>query len=357
MDPIARDCEPTLGVVVIGRNEGGRLGRCLDSLVSCRWPVVYVDSGSRDGSPQQARMRGLHVVELDPARAFTAARGRNEGFFALRTTYPALRLVQFLDGDCTLVEGWIERGRAALEADERVAIAAGRRRELHPEASVYNRLCDLEWDTPVGVADECGGDFMARAEAFESVNGFDERKVAGEEPELCARLRSQGWLILRIDAEMTRHDADLRRFRQWWRRTLRAGHAAADNWSLLGRERSRPKRRMALRALGWGLALPAAGMAAAMWALVVGSPAFAASALLLPLLGWIALFVRILLRCRTHRQWTSMDAALFAGACVLGKFPEAVGVALYAANRLRGRRSVIVEYKSSQTKVKPGTPT
>ena len=78
---------------------------------------------------------------------------------------------------------------------------------MHPEASVYNRLCDFEWDTPVGDAEACGGDFLARAAAFGSVGGFDERMIAGEEPELCYRLRRGGWRIHRADHAMTLHDA------------------------------------------------------------------------------------------------------------------------------------------------------
>ncbi len=40
-----------LGVVVIGRNEGERLRRCLESVLGATPGVVYVDSGSSDGSP------------------------------------------------------------------------------------------------------------------------------------------------------------------------------------------------------------------------------------------------------------------------------------------------------------------
>ena len=39
-----------LGAVVIGRNEGARLERCLDSLQGTVACIVYADSGSEDGS-------------------------------------------------------------------------------------------------------------------------------------------------------------------------------------------------------------------------------------------------------------------------------------------------------------------
>ena len=68
-----------IGVVVIGRNEGLRLERCLISLVGSAQKVVYVDSGSTDGSVQMALRLGVEVVELDMTIPFTAARARNEG--------------------------------------------------------------------------------------------------------------------------------------------------------------------------------------------------------------------------------------------------------------------------------------
>ena len=55
----------TIGVVVIGRNEGERLRRCLESLGPHLAATVYVDSGSADGSVALARSLGAETVELD----------------------------------------------------------------------------------------------------------------------------------------------------------------------------------------------------------------------------------------------------------------------------------------------------
>ena len=62
-----------LGVVAIGRNEGERLRRCLNSVVGRGHTVVYVDSGSTDGSTELARELGADVVELDLSLPFTMA--------------------------------------------------------------------------------------------------------------------------------------------------------------------------------------------------------------------------------------------------------------------------------------------
>ena len=50
------------------------------------------------------------------------------------------------------------------------------------------------------------------------VGGFNPAVIAGEEPELCVRLRQAGWKIHRLDAEMTLHDAAMTSWRQWWKR-------------------------------------------------------------------------------------------------------------------------------------------
>lgn len=150
----------TLGLVAIGRNEGQRLHRSLNSVVGRGLTVVYVDSGSTDGSIELARSLGAEVVELDLSRPFTAARARNEGFERLSDLDPEVCFVQFVDGDCEVVEGWLEKAKQVLEQNPEVVVVCGRRRERSPESTVYNRLTDLEWDSPVGEATACGGDAM-----------------------------------------------------------------------------------------------------------------------------------------------------------------------------------------------------
>lgn len=49
---------PGVGAVIIGRNEGARLVACLASFPGWVRPLVYVDSGSTDGSVAAARAAG-----------------------------------------------------------------------------------------------------------------------------------------------------------------------------------------------------------------------------------------------------------------------------------------------------------
>jgi len=217
-----------VGIVVIGRNEGERLRACLSSVAGKAATIVYVDSGSTDSSVAVAKEMGTDVVVLNNQSPFTAARGRNAGFERIQTIMPNLEFVQFIDGDCDLIDGWLEAANDAMKQDSRLAAVCGRRQERFPQQSIYNAMMDLEWDTPIGPARSVGGDAMFRASAFKAAGGFNAEIAAGEEPELCLRLRQSGWKILRLDCDMTRHDANLLSFSAWWKRQVRSGRGAMD---------------------------------------------------------------------------------------------------------------------------------
>ena len=328
-----------VGLVAIGRNEGQRLHQCLLSVVGKVAHVVYVDSGSTDGSVELARSLLVDVVELDLSIPFTAARARNAGFAHLLQANAQIGFVQFVDGDCEIVEGWLDQARRELEAQPHVAVVCGRRRERFPESSIYNLLCDVEWDTPVGEAKACGGDAMMRAEAFDAVGGFNSTLIAGEEPELCVRLRQKGWKVLRLDVEMTLHDAQIKRFGQWWKRTLRAGHAFAEGAWLHGASSERHWVKESRSIWFWGLILPllALGMA---W------PTYGLSLLLL--LSYPFLTYRIY-RYMQLQGLSSKDAVLYALFCVLGKFAQVQGQIQFHLGSLLGRRRSLVEYKTAHS--------
>jgi len=321
-----------VGVVVIGRNEGERLKRCLRSLREVAGRIVYVDSGSTDGSVEMARAMGLEVVELDTGVPFTAARARNEGLRRLRGATPDLDYVQFVDGDCEVVPGWIEKAVAWLEAHNDIAVVCGRRREQDPGRSIYNMLCDIEWDTPIGETKACGGDALVRVVAFDAVGGYRDDLIAGEEPELCLRLRSARWRIWRLDAEMTLHDAAMTRFGQWWKRTLRYGYAMGQGAALHGTVPERYRVRESRSAWFWGLGVPLGVVGSSLlwgawpWALL----------LLYPLQ-----VVRLALRGKrsARENWWR------AGFLVLGKFPELLGQMKFLFYRDLEGKPGLIEYK------------
>ena len=324
--------QTSFGVVAIGRNEGERLRKCLESLAAQAALVIYVDSGSTDDSIPIARSIGSEVVELDMRTPFTAARARNEGFRYLRDLAPALSYVQFVDGDCEVVDGWLKAAVEFLDAHPRVAAVCGRRRERYPGRSIYNLLCDIEWDVPIGEAKACGGDAMMRIDAFEKAGGYRADLIAGEEPELCVRLRAAGWRVWRLQQEMTLHDAAMSRFGQWWKRTVRGGYAYALGADLHGSPPERSGVRESRSAWFWGLGLPLF--------------AFACTAFIGPF-GLAALFVYLLqmVRLALRGERSARENWLRAAFLVLGKFPEMLGQAKFLLDRAFGNRSSLIEYK------------
>ena len=334
MNAATIDAGSDLGIVVIGRNEGERLVRCLAS-IDGRARVVYVDSGSTDASVARAEAAGATVIPLDLSTPFTAARARNAGRRALGDR---VRLIQFVDGDCAVQPGWLDRARAALDADPGLAAVFGRRREIAPHASTYNWLCDVEWAVPPGPVRQFGGDVMLRAEALDQAGGYPDEMIAGEEPDLSMRLGARGWRIACLPAEMTLHDAAMTRFGQWWRRVERSGHAYAE---LEARHPGEYRRRVRA-ALFWGAGVPAGVLALVIAAAVTQSGWVALAALALAGLP-VLQFVRVAARERHARPLG--EAATWSLFLLLDKPPHAIGIARYWLSRLRGRRTPLIEYK------------
>lgn len=321
-----------MGIVIIGRNEGDRLMRCLGSLATQSKQIVYVDSASSDDSVKLARSMGVEVVSLDMALPFTAARARNAGYANMRALYPHTEYVQFVDGDCEVASGWLASASRFLALHRDVAVVCGRRRERYPGLSIYNRLCDSEWDTPVGETKACGGDALIRVTAFAASGGFRSELIAGEEPELCVRLRAAGWKIWRLQQEMTLHDAAMTRFGQWWRRSRRGGYAFAEGAQLHGAAPERHWVRESRRSLLWGAGIPLLSFSLIAWLGAWG---------IVLLLLYPAQVMRLALRGTRplrERWWH----ALFL---VLGKFPEALGHLNFIYDRLAGKTARLIEYK------------
>lgn len=327
-----------VGAVVIGRNEGAALHACLYSVGPRVAAVVYVDSGSTDGSVAFAREQGVEVVELDTSVPFTAARARDAGLQKLLERRPNLTFVQFVDGDCEVDEHWLDTAHAALTApgNDKLAVVCGRRRERFPDATTYNRHCDMEWNTPVGEAQACGGDAMMRINAYQQVGGFNTTLICGEEPELCVRLRQAGWTIERLDAEMTLHDAKMTKFSQFWKRSVRSGWAYAQGAAMHGKPPERHCVRQSRNTWLYGAILPIA-------LLGLGWITYGISLALL-----LVVYARHVVKVRNDRLRRGDNpkhAWSYAKLATIAKLPEALGQAQYQLTRLRGKQATIIEYK------------
>lgn len=322
----------SIGVVVIGRNEGNRLKRCIESVMSVANKIVYVDSGSTDGSVAMALGMGLGILELDMQVPFTAARARNEGFKQLLKSSPELDYIQFVDGDCELVEGWLGTASTFMDIHKNVAVTCGRLRERFPQQSIYNQLCDNEWDTAIGLTKTCGGIAMMRKDAFATSGGFRQDLIAGEESELCVRLRASAWQIWRVDAEMALHDAAMTHFSQWWKRTVRSGYAYAEGAFLHGKPPERHCINETRRILIWGGVIPLLVLSLTIGIGIAG---------LLLLLIYPVQIIRLAMRGDGSTKQNFLRGMFL----VIGKFPEVIGQFKFLFNRLFGKRGHLIEYK------------
>jgi GT2 family glycosyltransferase len=326
----------SVAIVVIGRNEGDRLGICLQSVMHLGATVVYVDSGSVDGSCERAAALDVPVVRLDPSRPFSAARARNEGFAWVMEHVPFVEFVQFLDGDCELAGQWLSQGMETLNQRPDAGVVCGNVHEQFPNATIYNRLCELEWDIPPGEIRSSGGRFLVRAKIFRAVDGFRDDVIAAEDDELCLRVRRQGWKILQVNSAMAVHDAAMTKFSAWWRRARRSGHAYAQGAALHGRSADRHFVRDVIRIILWAVAIPLAAVLPAFlthgWSLLV-------------LLAYPLQAARVYSNGR-KRGWQAGDSALYAVFALLSKFPALLGLLEYCWKSSRGYALTIIEYKS-----------
>lgn len=326
-----------VGFVAIGRNEGDRLKRALQAIqrLHPQAPLVYTDSGSTDDSVRFAETIGVQVVRLDMSIPFTAARARNAGFSALIASNPNLRFVQFLDGDCEIQPGWIDTATAFLEAHENVAVVSGRRKERFPEATLFNELMDIEWNTAVGETTAVLGDMCVKVDAFKRVGGFDESIIAAEDDDLCLRIGALGYTVHRLDALMSLHDANMTRLSQWYRRAKRGGHGYANINHLHGQQPPQHFTKQLRSTILWGGIVPALFLISLPFAPLVS----------LALAAVYALFVLRTFWRRLRLGDPVKRAALYSFLIYTSKVPEFMGVLHYWKNHLFSRQHELIEYK------------
>jgi GT2 family glycosyltransferase len=340
LSTITATVEPIrVAVVVIGRNEGERLRACLDSVLAMDYPrdlfdILYVDSASTDDSIALVESLGVRTIALDGRT--TAARGRNAGW-----TQTSAPFVLFLDGD-TLLHPLFVRNALPHFQDPSIAGVFGDRREMRTADSIYNALFDLDWNTQPGFTLYFGGDALVRREALVEVDGYNESLIAGEEPEMCRRMRERGYRILHVAEPMTGHDLAMHTFAQYWRRSLRTGHAYAEISALYSNTAdplwSAESHRNVVRGLFW-LAAPA-GCAVASIALRSWLPIglFAA--------GAVAVGARSATRASAKTRSPRLLLA-YALHSHLQQVPIFLGQLRFWLERRKGRRSAIIEYKTS----------
>lgn len=328
----------TIGIVVIGRNEGERLQNCLKAFIDMPYPLIYVDSGSSDNSVEIAKSLGFNTHSLDPLIApFSAARARNEGFEKLLETHPQIEFVQFLDGDCHIASQWLEAAACALQEDHQRGAVIGHLSEAFADTSLYNRLCALEWRSPPGDLVNfggLGGISMVRAFVFKAINGFNPDVIAGEDSEFGVRLSLAGYKVTKIDYSMATHDANITRFGQWWTRAVRAGHAIGQRAHLNGATHANDCVKEQRSTWFWGVMLP-------LLVAISAIPTHGASLVLLLSNGILGFRVY---RFRRHMGDSASDAWLYARFLLMAKVANGIGLIKFHVNKMK-KHYEIIEYK------------
>lgn len=319
--------QPRLGIVVIGRNEGERLRSALQSArqeatTGIGRIVLYVDSGSTDGSLEVASSMGIPSHSLDPAQPFSAARARLEGAEQLIAQAPDLEFIQFLDGDCRLNGSWPQTAVHYLQRQPGAGVVCGKLEEEAPELSVFNRLNAIQWrGEPLGDVESCGGTLLIRARVYGDAGGFNPLLLTGEEADLCARVRAAGHRVVRIGTLMASHDSKLLTFGAWWRRIFWGGCGVALEYRIKAGDVSAARRKETRSVFLWGLLVPTLGIAGLL--LSFWHPWFLA----LPacsLIGYGVLFSRVV-RFRRRRGDTCTDATVYSFFTIIRKLPHAMG--------------------------------
>jgi cellulose synthase/poly-beta-1,6-N-acetylglucosamine synthase-like glycosyltransferase len=296
--------------------------------------LIYVDSASSDGSVELAASLGAHVIALPKGRT-TAALGRNAGWRTATAPF-----VLFVDGDTILHPRFVVDSLPEFRPE--IAIIWGHRREIHTEQCLFNRVLDLDWIYPAGITEFCGGDALVRLEALRDADGFDEHLIAGEEPEMCRRMRSKGWQILHADRPMTGHDLAMTAWSQYWKRATRAGYAYAqvserfrDSGLPFWEEDARRNRNRALIISG-------GFVGAVLMSLMLRSP--------WPALAMFFLFICLVIRTALKAAWKAPSFTTRFAYAVHSHFqqiPIYLGQLQYARDRKRGASRGLIEYKGT----------
>lgn len=310
---------PRLTCVVIGRDEGPRVGRALDSIrralsspgfdaLGRGCQVLYVDSGSLDDSLAHAQAAEVECVSIARATA-SAARARNTGLQHAKAPW-----VQFLDADMVLDASWLP---AALQRAQRDSLdgVGGRIVERLEGATLWSRAFGLDWNARGARGGPIGGAGLWRRTALEALGGFDESLREGEDPDLCRRMRAGGFRLESLERDMVLHELGLRGPREWWRRGVAVGRSAA---CIVARYRD--------PALAW----QRFGQALLFLALL--PLALAGGAL------WVGLLLAAVLALVARRAWLNRSQGMsLADACLHGlhvyavKLPQLLGACQVAA--------------------------
>lgn len=192
---------PTVAVVVPARNESAFIDKCLAALIAQSYPsnllsVTVVDNESIDDTHAIATARGIRVVSIGNV---LVGEVRN---FGARLSHSDV--IAFVDADCVVGCDWV---RAAVDAlrDPVVGAVGGDCLSNSAGTWVETAWKDTSPSQAARVSALPGASMAFRRTTFESVGGFNGNLSAGEDDDICARVRSQKLEIVAIPACQSVH--------------------------------------------------------------------------------------------------------------------------------------------------------
>lgn len=207
-----------ISVIIPFKNSASTLSRCLEALACQKYRAadyIFVDSNSRDGSPEiindfAARHPEMCIKLLNENRG-TPGKARNRG-----SKESSGQWFAFTDSDCIPDPDWLSDLVAVINGEsEKTGAVAGCIRAAE-SVSVVARFLGLYTLPPVTVGRYVdaytlvdGGfptaNLTVRRSVFESIEGFDDSFIGGEDHDLCRRIYAAGYRVKLVTNARTRH--------------------------------------------------------------------------------------------------------------------------------------------------------
>jgi cellulose synthase/poly-beta-1,6-N-acetylglucosamine synthase-like glycosyltransferase len=182
---------PRISVVITCFNKARTLEACISSIYDQAidgLEVVVVDDGSTDDSLERAsKFSGLENFRLLKLPHNGISSAKNEGIRASRGN-----IVLFLDGDCILERGALERVLGIFEAGgDGLGCVGGEVRALNGSRSIARTIELIQNEFPRKWP--FGANVAFRREVLERLGGFDTGMEYGEDADLFLRMRKAGY--------------------------------------------------------------------------------------------------------------------------------------------------------------------
>lgn len=196
----------TIDIIVIGLNEGLNLKRCFSSInkaientpkkFDVNFELIYVDSGSQDGSVEIAKCYADKVILLTSEPSAAAARmaglHNGKGEYCL-----------FLDGDMELDSNWFIISIPIItKLNDNIAGIIGIRDDISSDNKIRRNVYGVK---KTRIAPHFGGAVMLKRTDIERAGGYNPLLKSFEEPDFYARLLSIGKKVLELNEKFILH--------------------------------------------------------------------------------------------------------------------------------------------------------